>query len=197
MTFPRRVDTLILGGGTSGCAIAGLLAERSDETILVVEAGPDYGPLASGRWPEPLRSAAMLGTGVNEWGFTAGKVHGATGEQLLFERAKVIGGCSSHNGCAAIWGARADYDAWAAAGCDGWSTAELEPLMRAVDRRMRVHRPPLADLTPFQAAARDALLALHRAYAAQVLRFRQEHGDLAQAAAEALAHAREELSRWR
>jgi hypothetical protein len=47
------------------------------------------------------------------------------------------------------------------------------------------------------AAARDALLALHRAYAAQVNRFRQEHGDLSQAAAEALAHAREELSRWR
>ncbi len=47
------------------------------------------------------------------------------------------------------------------------------------------------------AAARDALLALHRAYAAQVLRFGQEHGDLAQAAAEALAHAREELARWR
>lgn len=47
------------------------------------------------------------------------------------------------------------------------------------------------------AAARDALLALHRAYAAQVLRFQQEHGDLAQAAAEALAHAREEVSRWR
>ncbi len=40
------------------------------------------------------------------------------------------------------------------------------------------------------AGARDALLALHRAYANQVTRFGQEHGDLAQAAAEAMAHAR-------
>jgi choline dehydrogenase len=160
MTFPRRVDTLILGGGTTGCAIAGLLAGRSDESILVVEAGPDYGPLGDGRWPEPLRNAAMLGTGVNEWGFRAGKLDPATGEELLFERARVIGGCSSHNGCAAIWGAREDYDGWAAAGCDGWSTTELDPLMRAVDRRLRVQRPALADLTPFQAAARDALIAL-------------------------------------
>lgn len=40
------------------------------------------------------------------------------------------------------------------------------------------------------AGARDALLALHRAYANQVNRFGQEHGDLAQAAAEAMAHAR-------
>jgi hypothetical protein len=45
------------------------------------------------------------------------------------------------------------------------------------------------------AAARDALVALHRAYAAQVNRFAQEEGDLAQAAAEALAHAREAVGR--
>ena len=41
------------------------------------------------------------------------------------------------------------------------------------------------------AAARDAMLALHRAYTAQVNRFADEHGDLARAAAEAMAHARE------
>ena len=40
------------------------------------------------------------------------------------------------------------------------------------------------------AGARDALLALHRVYAAQVNRFALEKGDLARAAAEALAHAR-------
>ncbi len=47
------------------------------------------------------------------------------------------------------------------------------------------------------AAVRDALLALHRVYAAQVNRFAQEEGDLARAAAEALAHAREEVGRAR
>ncbi len=47
------------------------------------------------------------------------------------------------------------------------------------------------------AAARDAMLALHRAYQAQVNRFAQEEGDLAQAAAEALAHAREAVGRVR
>jgi hypothetical protein len=45
------------------------------------------------------------------------------------------------------------------------------------------------------AAARDALLALHRIYVAQVNRFAQEEGDLAQAAAEALAHAREAVAK--
>lgn len=47
------------------------------------------------------------------------------------------------------------------------------------------------------AAARDALLALHRAYAAQVNRFAQDDWDLAQAAAESLAHARVEVGRAR
>jgi len=47
------------------------------------------------------------------------------------------------------------------------------------------------------AGARDALLALHRAYAAQVNRFAQEEGDLANAVAEAIAHAREEVGRSR
>ncbi|HTP26967.1 MAG TPA: hypothetical protein VMK12_15100 [Anaeromyxobacteraceae bacterium] len=47
------------------------------------------------------------------------------------------------------------------------------------------------------AAARDALLALHRAYATQVNRFAQEQGELAQGAAEALAHARDEVFRAR
>jgi len=44
------------------------------------------------------------------------------------------------------------------------------------------------------AGARDAMRALHRAYAAQVNRFAQEEGDLAQAAAESLAHAREAVT---
>lgn len=47
------------------------------------------------------------------------------------------------------------------------------------------------------AAARDAMLALHRAYGLQVNRFASEHGDLAQAAAEALAHARVAVARER
>jgi len=47
------------------------------------------------------------------------------------------------------------------------------------------------------AAARDAMLALHRAYTAQVNRFAQEHADLATAAAEAMEHAREAALRSR
>jgi hypothetical protein len=47
------------------------------------------------------------------------------------------------------------------------------------------------------AAARDAMLAMHRAYSAQVNRFADEQGDLARAAAEALRNAREAARRER
>jgi len=45
------------------------------------------------------------------------------------------------------------------------------------------------------ARARDAVLALHRAYAAQVNRFAQEEADLARAASDALEAARAALAR--
>jgi hypothetical protein len=45
------------------------------------------------------------------------------------------------------------------------------------------------------ARARDAVLAVHRAYAAQVNRFAQEEADLARSAAEALREARAALAR--
>jgi choline dehydrogenase len=70
-----------------------------------------------------------------------------------------MGGCSSHNGCAAVWGHRSDYDAWAVANGPsgaGWSAADVEPLFREVTTRLRVHTPPLQALTPFHHAVLDA-----------------------------------------
>ena len=74
-----------------------------------------------------------------------------------FERARVIGGCSSHNGCAAIWGSSVDYDGWAALGqsgmVDGRTAAAVSrpaPSVCGFEFRSR------AEITPFQRAALDA-----------------------------------------
>jgi len=63
----------------------------------------------------------------------------------------------------------------------------------ALDSTAGEWAPERADM----AAARDAMLALHRAYTAQVNRFAEEHADLARAAAEAMVHAREAAERSR
>jgi choline dehydrogenase len=110
-TLPKFADTVVIGGGTAGAAIAGLLAEHSDQSVLLIEAGPDYGPFAAGRWPAELVDAGAIPI-THDWGYHSGEQYAP--RVIGFERARVIGGCSSHNGCAAIWGSSVDYDGWAA-----------------------------------------------------------------------------------
>ncbi|HEY3614856.1 MAG TPA: GMC family oxidoreductase N-terminal domain-containing protein [Gaiellales bacterium] len=155
--LPLSADTVIVGGGTTGAALAGLLAERSDERIVVLEAGPDFGALAAGGWPADVLDATWLCTS-HQLGYASDD--GYRGRRIEFPRAGMIGGCSSHNGCAAIWGSALDYDALAAAGCDGWSRAEVEPLLRAASERMRVRIPEEGELAPFHRAALASLVAL-------------------------------------
>jgi len=155
--LPPRVDTLIIGGGTTGAALAGLLAERSGESILVLEAGPDFGSFEGGGWPADVLDATWLAES-HQLGY--GSDDGYRGRRVEFQRAGMIGGCSSHNGCAAIWGSRLDYDAFAAAGMAGWSRAEVEPLLQAASERMRVRIPEEAELAPFHRAALASLTAL-------------------------------------
>jgi len=48
-SLPRSADTVVIGGGTAGAAFAGELAAHSSESVLLLEAGPDYGPFEGGR----------------------------------------------------------------------------------------------------------------------------------------------------
>jgi len=153
--LPAAADVVVVGGGTAGAAVAGLVAERSDARVVLLEAGPDYGPRDSGRWPKDLLDAAEMPMFSHDWGYT-GDVRGRT---VLFNRARVIGGCSSHNAAAVVHGHRVDYDGWAAAGNPGWSTDELLPLFESAWRRLRVQRVGVDDLTPFQAASMEAIAA--------------------------------------
>ena len=125
----RRADTVVVGGGTSGPAVAGLLAEGG-ERVLVLEAGPDYGARDSGRWPADLLDARAMPIS-HAWGYDSGALYP---ERVIpFDRARVIGGCSSHNGCAALWGSRADYDGWDAAGLVDRRAAAALPRRVAAD----------------------------------------------------------------
>jgi choline dehydrogenase len=156
MPTETAVDTLIIGGGSAGAALAGLLAEGSEATVLLAEAGPDYGPLAIGSWPAEMLDARHIST-THDWGYHSGDL--LPGRRVLYERARIIGGCSAHNGCSAVWGIRADYDGWAALGNPGWSTEEVLPFLTAADRRLRVRRYRDEQVPPVQRAAYEAALA--------------------------------------
>jgi choline dehydrogenase len=142
-------DAVVIGGGTSGAVVAARLLQGTSQTVLLIESGPDYGTFAEGRWPAPLLDARSL-PGGHDWGYANGARTGRPKHPL--ERARVIGGCSSHNGCAAIWGSRADYDGWAALGHVGWSTNELLPFFKLANETLRVKRISTSEITPWQQA---------------------------------------------
>ena len=147
--LPRSADTVIVGGGSSGAVIAGRLAEQSDRFVLLLEAGPDYGSYQAGTWPQSLLDARTLPVG-HDWNYASAARYGKPG--LALPRGRVLGGCSAVNGCAAIWGHRADYDEWERQGNPGWSTQELLPFFHAAMQRMRVRTPGFQELTPWQQA---------------------------------------------
>lgn len=135
---------VVVGGGSAGCAVAGRLAEGGRHVTLL-EAGPDYGAFADGRWPSDLLDARALPPS-HSWGYVSSARHGA--RALPLDRARVMGGCSAHNGCAAIWGHRLDYDGWPA----GWSTNELRPIFERANRQLRVRSPQASEIGPFHEA---------------------------------------------
>ncbi len=112
-------DIVVVGGGSAGCAIAGRLAGQSALRVGLIEAGPDYGAFDSGRWPPELLDPRRR-PHSHDWGYAE-------------SRARVIGGCSAHNQCAAIWAVPEDFDRWAALGNPGWSYAEIRRLIDEIE----------------------------------------------------------------
>jgi choline dehydrogenase len=157
-TGPTTLEagTIVIGGGTSGPVVAGRLAERGED-VLVLEAGPDYGALAGGAWPPELTDARAMPT-THGWEYDSGRLY--RDRTIAFQRARVLGGCSAHNGCVAIWGARADYDGWAQAGCTGWGAEDLLPLFAAAGRRMRVSVGADDTIGPYHAAVLESAAAI-------------------------------------
>ncbi|MBI5087520.1 MAG: GMC family oxidoreductase, partial [Actinobacteria bacterium] len=129
-------EIVVIGGGSGGAVVAGRLAAAGRDVVLV-EAGPDYGPFGDPRWPAELVDARQLAI-THDWGFAS--------PPWTFERARVIGGCSSHNGAIAAVGHRSDYDSW---GLAGWTGDDVEPAFRRVLDAMRVRTYGRDEAVPF------------------------------------------------
>jgi choline dehydrogenase len=131
-------DVLVVGGGSAGCLVAARLAENG-RRVGLIEAGPDYGSYAHGRWPEDMLDARQLAFS-HAW-----ETDRDDRSQL---RARIMGGCSAHNACVMLAGAPADYDEWG----HGWSHDAIEPYLRRAERQMRVRRIATDELSPWHRA---------------------------------------------
>jgi choline dehydrogenase len=147
-------EIVVVGAGTAGCVVAGRLAEAGRQ-VVVLEAGPDYGPFSEPGWPADLLDARTLPPS-HDWGYVG---PGFDDRELAFARAKVVGGCSAHNGCTQMVGWGPDYDRWAQ-DAPGWNAAELRPLFTAAYERMRMYKWKPDEIQPLHRAFVDAAAGL-------------------------------------
>jgi choline oxidase len=122
-------DYVIAGGGTAGCVIAARLSEDPNVSVCLIEAGP-----SDVDDPQILRLEDwmyLLDSGY-DWDYPV-EPQERGNSFLRHARAKVLGGCSSHNSCIAFWTPQEDLDEWAAMGCVGWSAADCWPLIARLE----------------------------------------------------------------
>ncbi len=127
-------DYVIVGGGPAGCCLAGRLSEDPDVSVLLLEAG------AADRHPYIHVPAgfARLTAGSHTWGYSTVPQGAIDGRQMWYPQGRVLGGGSSINAMIYARGNAADYDAWAAAGCPGWSWADVLPYFRRSEDNERL-----------------------------------------------------------
>lgn len=120
-------DYVIVGGGTAGCVIASRLSDYLPEKkILMIEAGPsdfnDDKVLKLKDWLTLLGGELDYDYGTTEQPF--GNSH------IRHSRAKVLGGCSSHNTLISFRPFEFDCQLWESMGCRGWN---FKTMMRLID----------------------------------------------------------------
>lgn len=137
-------DFVIVGGGTAGCVIASRLSEYlPQKKVLLIEAGPsdymDDRVLLLKDWLSLLGGELDYDYGTTEQ--PMGNSH------IRHSRAKVLGGCSSHNTLISFRPFEYDCRRWVEQGCVGWDfktfTRVLDNLRNSIQPVHERHRNQL------------------------------------------------------
>jgi choline dehydrogenase len=123
-TYSSEADYVVVGAGSSGCALVHRLSLDPSIRILLLEAGvsgeADSAILTPGRW------VSLIGSSY-DWNYATEPEPGLEGRQIAVPRGKVHGGSSAINAMVHIRGSRASFDRWRARGNPGWGYDDLLP----------------------------------------------------------------------
>ncbi len=126
----RPWDYIIVGAGSAGCVLANRLSEDPSVKVVLIEAGgADWSPYIH----IPAAIIRAIGNPKLDWCYLAEPDSSRLQKRDLWPAGRTLGGSSSINGMLYVRGQPSDFDAWAAAGCHGWSYSDVLPYYKKIE----------------------------------------------------------------